>query len=123
VRALKSDEPVSVRVGAARGLGLSRDEAAVQPLSVALARDDQASQASAKAIAAIGGEAAAASLKHAVTDGPGDSKTAAVIALTELNSPCTDCMEFLRTQYEHHPDEGVRELIGIMLELDVKHKH
>jgi len=123
VRALKSDEPASVRAAAAHGLGLSGDQAAVQPLSVALARNDHASEASARAIAAIGGDAAAESLKHAITDGPGDSKTAAVVALTELHSPCADCTEFLRTQYEHHPDQGIRQLIGILLELNVKHKH
>jgi HEAT repeat protein len=123
VRALKSDEPAAVRMAAARGLGLSRDEAAVEPLSAALARNDQASQASAKAIAAIGGTAAAESLKHAITDGPGDSKSAAVVAIVELSKPCADCMEFLRTQYLHHEDQGVRQLIGVMLELNVKHKH
>jgi hypothetical protein len=122
-RCLKSDEPESVRAAAARGLGNSGAADAIEPLAGALGRGDGASQAAAKALAQIGGPQAAQALKDAITSGPGGAQTGAVIAMVDLRGPCTDCLEFLREQHARHPDEGIRELIAIVLQLDHEHKH
>jgi hypothetical protein len=116
-------EPEQVRAAAAVGLGKSRNPQAIEPLRVALEHGGETARPTASAIAEIGGPKAADILKKAVVDGTNESKTAAVVAIIDLQEGCADCQEFLRTQYESNPDKGIRQLIGIMLELNRKHEH
>jgi hypothetical protein len=86
-------------------------------------RGDEASRKAALSIAAIGGPEAVSVLKHAITEGSGDAKIAAVLGIVELRGDCPDCLQFLSDQHRTHPDEAVRNMIGIMLEVNAEHKH
>jgi len=120
---LASDEPVEVRAAAARGLGRSGDRDAIPALTAALGRGDESAKPAAAAIAALGGPEAVSVLKKAIEEGNGDAKIAAVIAFVDLRGDCPGCTEFLEQQHASNPDKGVRDMIGIMLELHKKHEH
>ena len=120
---LASDEPAEVRVGAARGLGRSRIDRAIDPLAAALMKGDPVSRSAGLALAEIGGPEAASALERAVVEGPSDAKVAAVLAMGEVRSNCPGCESFLRAQHEKHPDQAIRDLSGIVLELERPHKH
>lgn len=74
-------------------------------------------------IASIGGKPAAEILMETVKTGPGEAQVASVLALVELKGECKDCVAFLVEQKKSNPDAAVRDLIGIVLELNVKHDH
>jgi hypothetical protein len=78
---------------------------------------DEASRPAAKALANLGGEKAIAGLKEAITGGPNEAMVGGVLAMIELDE-CSDCMEFLLDQHENHPEKAVRDLVGILLEID-----
>lgn len=120
---LRSDDDPSVRAAAATGLGSTDDPAMLDLLQGALARGDEASRAAALAIAKIDSERSAEILQKAILDGPNEAKVGSVLALIEVRGPCKGCLEFLKEQHESHPDAAVRDLIGIVLELNVKHDH
>jgi HEAT repeat protein len=120
---LTSDDLASVRAMSAAGLGRSKSERAVAPLRAALYRGDGASRAAAAALAQTGSRQAIEILKTAVTDAPDEAMAGAVLGIVQLEVPCPDCLELLRKQHKSHPDEGVRDLIGIVLELEKKHDH
>jgi len=120
---LAGQDSVLVRGAAARGLGKSRNAKALEPLTAALARGDEASKDAALAIAVVGGPGASDILKKTIAEGNPDSMAAAVVAIVQLREECSDCLEFLRHQHANHPDKSIRDLIGIMLELNKKHEH
>jgi hypothetical protein len=123
VAVLSSDEDAEVRAAAARGLGESRDAGAVDALAAAVERGDAVSRTAASALAAIGGDRAVTALKKAVVAGPSEGMIGAVMAMVELRSACKDCLEFLREQHRSHPEAAIRDLIAIVLELNVKHEN
>ena len=118
-----SNDDAAVRGACAMGLGAARKSEALTPLGTALDRGDAASRPSAAAIARIGGKQAGEILKETIRSGPGEAQIASVLAMVEMRGDCDDCLAFLREQKESHPDAGVRDLIGIVLELNVKHDH
>jgi hypothetical protein len=118
-----STDDATVRGAAAMGLGASGKTEALTPLRTALARGDAASRPAAAAIAKIGGKQAGEILKETIKSGPSEAQVASVLAIVEMRGECDDCLEFLREQRESNPDAGVRDLIGIVLELNTKHDH
>ena len=118
-----SNDDATVRGACAMGLGASGKAEALTPRRTALARGDGASRPAAAAIARIGGKPAAEILKETIKSGPSEAQVASVLAIVEMQGGCDDCAEFLREQKESNPDAGVRDLIGIVLELNVKHDH
>ncbi len=119
---LVASQPVEVRSAAAAGLGASASAEAVGLLGQALAGDDAAAWAAATALAEIGGDEAIDLLKKAVIDGPEAAAVGSVRALASVPA-CADCSAFLVSQHETHAKEAVRDLIGIVLEVDPKHEH
>ncbi len=120
---LASDDLPAVRSAASKGLGTSEDPGAFDALDKAMLRADGASRDSAAAIAAIGGDRAVTLLKSGIVDGSGEAQVAAVMALVNVKGACPDCVAFLREQKESHPEAAVRDLISVLLELNVKHDH
>jgi hypothetical protein len=120
---LGSDDDAEVRGAGASGLGASGSVRALAPLRTALERGDAASRPAAQGIAKIGGEKAVDTLKKAIESGASEARVAAVLAMVEMRGGCEHCAEFLREQKESNPDAAVRDLIGIVLELNVKHEH
>jgi HEAT repeat protein len=120
---LASDDLPAVRSAAEKGLGASEDPATLDVLNKALLRADGASRDAAAAMASIGGERAATLLKSAIVDGEGEAQVSAVMALVNVKGKCPDCPAFLREQKESHPEAAVRDLISVLLELNVKHDH
>jgi HEAT repeat protein len=118
-----STDDATVRGAAAMGLGASGKAEALTPLRTALERGDAASRPAAAAIAKIGGKEAGEILKEAIKSGPSEAQVASVLAIVEMRGECDDCLAFLREQKESNPDAGVRDLIGIVLELNTKHDH
>jgi hypothetical protein len=120
---LGSDDLEIVRAAAARGLGSSGDEKAVDVLDKAMLRADGASRDAGGAMATIGGDHAADLLKKAVLEGQGEAQVAALMAIVNLKGECKDCAAFLKEQKESNPNPSVRDLVSILLELNVKHSH
>jgi len=120
---LASDDLPAVRSAASKGLGTSEDPGAFDALDKAMLRADGASRDAAAAIAAIGGDRAVTLLKSGIVDGSGEAQVAAVMALVNVKGACPDCVAFLREQKESHPEAAVRDLISVLLELNVKHDH
>jgi HEAT repeat protein len=120
---LASNDDATVRAAAAHGLGASKDPAALDALDKAMLRNDGASREAAAAISAIGTERAAQMLKTAVVDGEGEAQTGAVMALVDFGDGCKDCSAFLKEQLASNPEKAVRDLISILLELNVRHDH
>jgi hypothetical protein len=120
---LRSGDDEVVRAAAATGLGATDDERVLDLLGQALARGDGASRAAAMSIAKVDSDQSAEMLKAAIEKGEGDAQVAGVLALVELRRECRDCVAFLKEQRTSHPDAGIRDLIGIVLELNVKHDH
>jgi HEAT repeat protein len=118
-----STDDATVRGACAMGLGVSGKPEALTPLRTALERGDAASRPAAAAIARIGGKPAGEILKDTIRSGPSEAQVASVLAIVEMRGDCDNCIEFLREQKASNPDEGVRDLIGIVLELNVKHDH
>jgi len=117
-----TDDP-AVRGACAMGLGAAGRKESLSPLRTALDRGDGASRAAAAAIARIGGKDAGEILKETIRSGPSEAQVAAVLAMVEMRGDCENCAEFLLEQKSSNPDAGVRDLIGIVLELNVKHDH
>jgi hypothetical protein len=117
-----TDDP-TVRGACAMGLGAAGKAEALTPLRAALERGDAASRPAAAAIARIGGKPAGEILKETIKSGTSEAQVASVLAIVEMRGDCENCLEFLREQKESNPDAGVRDLIGIVLELNVKHDH
>jgi hypothetical protein len=117
-----SDDP-AVRGACAMGLGSAGKKQALTPLRAALDRGDAASRPAAAAIARIGGREAGEILKDTIRSGQSEAQVAAVLAMVEMSGDCENCAEFLLEQKTSNPDAGVRDLIGIVLELNVKHDH
>ena len=115
-------EPQKVRIAAATGLGASGSKGAVAPLAAAVRRGDSASRAAAMALASIGGEEAGSALKAALLEGKGETAAAAVHGLRVIRG-CQDCTRVLAEQHEKHPEQGVRKLIAVALEMPAKHEH
>ncbi|HYB97621.1 MAG TPA: hypothetical protein VEC57_00660 [Candidatus Limnocylindrales bacterium] len=122
IRMIGPDNPEAVRIAAARGLGASGAAAAVEPLVKEMRRGDGASRAAAEALAAIGGDPAHGALKSALTEGRGETAAAAVHGLRRVRG-CSDCGKLLAQQHEQHPEQGVRDLIAVVMEMPVEHKH
>jgi HEAT repeat protein len=120
---MTSDGDANVRGACAMGLGASGKKDALTPLRTALERGDEASRPAGAAIARIGGKEAGEILKEAIRSGPSEAQVAAVLAMVEMRGDCEKCAEFLLEQKTSNPDAGVRDLIGIVLELNVKHDH
>jgi HEAT repeat protein len=120
---LASDDLPAVRSAASKGLGTSEDPGAFDALDKAMLRADGASRDAAAAIAAIGGDRAVTLLKSGIVDGSGEAQVAALMALVNVKGACPDCAAFLREQKESHPEAAVRDLISVLLELNVKHDH
>jgi hypothetical protein len=124
VEVLESDASEELRSAAGAGLGKSGSEEAVGPLKNALARGDLASRGAATGLAELATADSIAALKSAVESGPSEAKVGSIVALAGLApEKCADCVKFLLEQHENHPDEAVRDLIGLVLELPVKHEH
>lgn len=118
-----SNDDATVRGACAMGLGAAGKAEALTPLRAALDRADGASRPAAAAIARIGGKEAGEILKETIRSGKSEAQVASVLAIVEMRGECDDCLAFLREQKESNPDAGVRDLIGIVLELNVKHDH
>ncbi len=114
---LSSKQPAAVRSSAALGLGAAGETDSLDGLQAMLMAGDEASRAAAKALARLGGAKAIAALKEGITGGPNEAMVGGVLAIIELDE-CLDCMEFLLDQHENHPEKAVRDLVGILLEMD-----
>jgi HEAT repeat protein len=114
-------EKPAVRAAAAEGLG--RAGSAVRPtLLAAVRKGDEASRAAAMALAAGGDQEAGVQLLGVLKDERGEAAMAAAAALVTLKD-CPACVDGLRQQHEKHPDEEVRHLLGVLLEVPLVHKH
>lgn len=114
-------EQPAVRAAAATGLG--RAGAASRPvLLAAVEKGDEASRAAALALAGDGDPEAGAQLLGVLKTGRGEAAMAAAAALVTLKN-CPACVDGLRQQHEKHPDEEVRHLLGVLLEVPLVHKH
>lgn len=115
-------EPVAVRAAAADGMGVSAGEKACAVLAAATARGDEGSRGAAKALAASGNPKAGELLVDVLKSTDGEAAIAAVAALGQMKS-CIPCETALREQHKSHKDESVRDLIGVVLEVPLVHKH
>lgn len=114
---LGSKQSAEVRSSAALGLGAAGETDSLDGLQAMLMAGDEASRPAAKALASLGGEKAIATLKEGITGGPNEAMVGGVLAMVELDE-CSDCMEFLLDQHENHPEKAVRDLVGVLLEID-----
>jgi HEAT repeat protein len=120
---LASQEPAGIRSAAVRGLTNTRSPQTVELLRTALYRGDEASAPAASGLAKIGSPQAIGILKDAVVNAQGEGMVAAVLGISEIVDGCPDCREYLLGLHETHKEAAVRDMIGIILELDVKHEH
>ncbi len=123
VKVLSSEEPAGIRAAAVKGVGRSGDKQAIELLRTALYRGDEASVPAASALAKIGGPESVAILKDAVVNAQAEGMVAAVLGISELAEGCPDCRDYLLGLHETHKEAAVRDLIGIVLELQRKHEH
>jgi hypothetical protein len=115
-------EETGVRAAAAEGFAKAGGEVAVKILADALRSSPGAAQPTAEALAAIATEPATAALAKVLQEESGEVATAAAAGL--FRSPgCRTCGQILAQQWKNHPDEEVRHLIGVMLEVPLEHKH
>ncbi|MFQ5477991.1 MAG: HEAT repeat domain-containing protein [Candidatus Binatia bacterium] len=114
---LESDAQDRVRGAAALGMGSSGWQDGLGVLRKALYRGDGASRAAAMGLARLDTEEAAETLMDAVVKGPDEAMVGSVAAMVKL-SHCPGCAAFLADQYKSHEEEGIRDLIGLLLELD-----
>lgn len=119
---LEASQPTAVRAAAASGMGWAGNTRALEPLRLLLTKGDAVVRTAAEAIAAIGGEEAGKILKDALLSGAPEAAAAAAGAL-RLIEGCQDCGKVLFAQHSKHPDKGIRDLIGVMLELPKAHEH
>jgi len=117
VALLSSKQPAAVRSSAALGLGAAGETDSLDGLQAMLMTGDESSRAAAKALASLGGEQAIAALKKGITSGPNEAMVGSVLAIVELDE-CSDCMQFLANQHENHPEKAIRDLVGVLLEID-----
>lgn len=115
-------EPDAVRVETAEGLAASLSEVAVQPLVAAVSRGDAASRSIGEAIGRANMVVASGPLARVLETQDGEAAVAAAVALRGMGG-CRECRAVLEKQHEAHRDEGVRNLIGVMLEVPLEHKH
>lgn len=116
-----SELPV-VRGAVVRGLGEAGGERVVAVLGEEVGRGDSMSRAAGEALASIGGPASFAVLSRIVVEKKGEAALAAAAGLGQMKA-CPECAGFLHEQHEKHPDETVRNLIAVVLELPAEHKH
>jgi HEAT repeat protein len=120
---LASQEPAGIRSAAVRGLVNAKSPQTVELLRTALYRGDEASAPAASGLAKIGNPQAIGILKDAVVNAQGEGMVAAVLGISEIVDGCPDCRDYLLGLQETHKEAAVRDMIGIVLELDVKHEH
>jgi len=111
-----------VREGAARGLGASNSPAAAAALGKATSRGDAVSRGAAQALAESSSPDSAQILIDILVREKGEPALAAAAALSRKTS-CEACSRTLEEQHEKHPDEAVRDLIGVILQVPLEHKH
>lgn len=116
------NEPTPVREAAARGLGISKSTKAVPALAAAVERGDPASRVAGEALAETNSPEAAGLLSDILKKTEGEAAISAVAALGRVRS-CPQCATLLHEQHEAHRDPVVRNLIGVMLEVPLEHKH
>ncbi len=122
VALLDPAQPKAVRTATAVGFGWPGNLQAIEPLRNLLMKGDVVASSAAEALASIGGEDAGKALKDALTSGPQDGAAASVNAL-KLIEGCRDCGRVLVEQHTKHPNEAIRELIGVVLEMPASHEH
>jgi len=115
-------EPTLVRTAAANGLGASAGEKACAALAAATALGDSGSRAAAIALSTSGNAAAGGLLVDVLKSKDGEAALAAVAALGQMKT-CIPCETALREQLKVHSDHSVRDLIGVVLEVPLEHKH
>lgn len=115
-------EVSAVRDGAAQGLGASNSPVAAAALGKATSRGDSASRAAAQALADSSSPDSAQILVDILVREKGEAALAAAAALSRKSS-CQTCSRALEEQHEKHPDEAVRQLIGVILQVPLEHKH
>jgi len=115
-------EPIPVREAAANGLAESADSRAVAVLTRAVDRGDDASQPAGEALAAAGATTAVPALIETLEKKEGPAALGAALALGHMKG-CGPCGEALRKQHEAHKDLSVRNLIGVVIEAPLVHKH
>ncbi|MFN2375142.1 MAG: HEAT repeat domain-containing protein [Candidatus Binatia bacterium] len=115
-------ETPEVRTAVVRGLGEAGGEKVVALLGEEVGRGDSMSRSAGEALATIGGPASFAVLSRIVVEKKGEAALAAAAGLGQMRA-CPECAGFLHEQHEKHPDETVRNLISVVLELPAEHKH
>ncbi len=119
---LTGEASAAVRAAVAAGLGRSKVDGAIGPLAKAIDRGDAVSRDAAGALAMIGSPKAISVLEDAVVNGKGEAKIGSVVALSQIHD-CLRCVEFLSEQYESHPEEAVKDLIGAVTGRAKPHEH
>lgn len=115
-------EDATVRAAAAAGLGAGGSAAAAEVLAKVVAKGDAATRAAAEALAVSAAPESAALLAQILKENSGEVAQAAAVGLSQKSS-CSECSRALVEQYKTHPDEGVRHLIGVILQVPLEHKH
>jgi hypothetical protein len=115
-------EVLGVREGAARGLGASGAAAAAEALGKAVGRGDAASRVAAEALGVSASPDSVRILSDALVKHQGEAAMAAAVGLSQKKA-CTECSRVLEEQHDGHPDEAVRQLIGVILQVPLEHKH
>lgn len=112
----------AVRAAAAAGLGAAGTPASAEVLAKALQKGDAATRPAAEALGASAAPNSAGLLAGILAKNTGEVAMAAAVGLSQKTS-CTECSRALAEEYEKHPDESVRHLIGVILQVPLEHKH
>lgn len=113
---------VPVRAGTIAGLTEAGNSPATTLLLAQVAGGGTNSRASAEALATIGGSEAEAGLTRILKKEKGQAAIAAAVGLSRMGT-CANCGKTLHEQHDSHPDPAVREMIAVVLQLPMEHKH
>lgn len=117
-----AEEADSVRAAAAEGLGAAGGDGATAALLATVERGDAASRAAGLGLASIGTPGVVAGLSKILREQRGEAAAGAVYGLGRIPA-CAECGKVLVEQHKAHPDEGIRQLISVIMEMPLEHKH
>jgi hypothetical protein len=118
----KVSNPVPLILGCVRGLGEAKGERVDDLLASVVERGDTGSREAATVLGAKASPEGIADLTRILEEKRGESALAAAMGLSRVPG-CRPCGETLEHQHHDHPDEPVRNVIGILLGVPMVHKH
>jgi hypothetical protein len=114
--------PVPLILGCVRGLGQAKGERVDDLLAGMVERGDTGSREAATVLGAKASADGIADLTRILEEKRGESALAAAMGLSRVPG-CRPCGNTLEHQHHDHPDESVRNVIGILIGAPMVHKH